>query len=379
MRISLFSDLVCPICLNELDLFVFEKRREDIFRGTLSCKTCDARYSIKDGLPYLILSDKNWTRKKDEIKGEMLFLYKELPTQTRIEYGTFESLRTKFILDRLKINGLKVLNVGCQMCIDSYLLVKEYNCNVYSLDIEPATLIIADDILNKNKLTTPLLCADGEWLPFKNETFDMVFCRQTLHHFPNIERGLEEFFRVTKINGLVVVVDEPITGYFRQKITKLLPGFLKEGLKNMLYDEHGTVVEDLHEKTESGAGLLSHSHIKSTLNLEKVISVLKKFTSNFSVLGSYGKLWLERNKDNVIITRYKSDSMLERILREYIPTIFSESTTIIAKKTVEINRNYRSERIRPVNPNKIKFHINIKKESKDTISIFKKIFKNTFR
>jgi len=50
-----------------------------------------------------------------------------------------------------------------------------------------------------------LVCADGERLPFKDETFDLVVCRGVLHHLPQLSNGLAEVFRVMKPGGLLAV------------------------------------------------------------------------------------------------------------------------------------------------------------------------------
>jgi len=48
---------------------------------------------------------------------------------------------------------------------------------------------------------------DAEGLPFVDESFDIVYCRSSLHHFAHPERAVAEMVRVCRIGGRVVLVD----------------------------------------------------------------------------------------------------------------------------------------------------------------------------
>lgn len=53
----------------------------------------------------------------------------------------------------------------------------------------------------------PLAVADAARLPFATDAVDVVFCRDVLHHLPDVEAAVREFFRVTKPGGNVVFVE----------------------------------------------------------------------------------------------------------------------------------------------------------------------------
>jgi len=59
---------------------------------------------------------------------------------------------------------------------------------------------------HKNTNTTCVVC-DAEHLPFKNESFDFVLIRATLHHLP-VKNSLEEIFYVLK-DGAYLCLQEP--------------------------------------------------------------------------------------------------------------------------------------------------------------------------
>ncbi len=52
--------------------------------------------------------------------------------------------------------------------------------------------------------------AFAESLPFSDSTFDVVYERQALHHFSDLQRGLSECFRVLKPEGLLLATREHV-------------------------------------------------------------------------------------------------------------------------------------------------------------------------
>src|SRR3954470_1777053 len=53
------------------------------------------------------------------------------------------------------------------------------------------------------------VAADGERLPFDDESFDLVFGHAVLHHLPDLDRAFREFKRVLKPGGMLVFAGEP--------------------------------------------------------------------------------------------------------------------------------------------------------------------------
>lgn len=50
----------------------------------------------------------------------------------------------------------------------------------------------------------------GESLPFKDSVFDVIYLRQVLHHFANLELGLSEIARVLKPGGVMAATREHV-------------------------------------------------------------------------------------------------------------------------------------------------------------------------
>ena len=110
-------------------------------------------------------------------------------------------------LEKARLTEGKILDVGC----GPGLLVKEFasrsrNLAVYGIDISPCAIEMA--INNCKSLDGAYFSiAEVYRLPFNDNTFDMVICKDTLHHFNRLNRSLLEMLRVVKKNGLVYLQD----------------------------------------------------------------------------------------------------------------------------------------------------------------------------
>ena len=64
--------------------------------------------------------------------------------------------------------------------------------------------------VRKGKSNISVCAAIGEILPFRDETFDIVYLRQVLHHVWHLERVCAEVYRVLKPRGLFVATREHV-------------------------------------------------------------------------------------------------------------------------------------------------------------------------
>lgn len=71
--------------------------------------------------------------------------------------------------------------------------------------------------------------ADGESLPFENETFDVAMVAFGVRNFENLQVGLKEMLRVLKKGGLIVILEFsnptrfPVKQLYSFYFTKILP------------------------------------------------------------------------------------------------------------------------------------------------------------
>ena len=99
------------------------------------------------------------------------------------------------IINYYKLNkGSKILDIGCA----KGFLVKELNnlgMNAFGIDISKYAISKSPDSVKKKLIVSNLL-----HMPFKNNTFDLVLCINTLHNLSknNCEKGIIEILRVGK-------------------------------------------------------------------------------------------------------------------------------------------------------------------------------------
>jgi SAM-dependent methyltransferase len=100
-----------------------------------------------------------------------------------------------------------VLDVACGAAHASEVAAPHVR-QVIGIDLTPALLAIGADRLRAAGITNVLLQeGHAAALPFVDASFDLVFCRTALHHFPNPEQCVAEMARVCRPAGRVVVSD----------------------------------------------------------------------------------------------------------------------------------------------------------------------------
>jgi SAM-dependent methyltransferase len=79
---------------------------------------------------------------------------------------------------------------------------------VVGIDLTGALLDVGAQRLRERGITNVLLQeANAEGLPFVDESFDIVYCRSSLHHFADPQRAVAEMLRVCRVGGRIVLVD----------------------------------------------------------------------------------------------------------------------------------------------------------------------------
>ena len=108
-----------------------------------------------------------------------------------------------------KVEYSKLLDVGCGTgwLIDN--LAKQHGAIYHGIDISENMLEKAKSKNIKNAKFT-LGCSDK--LPYEDNTFDIVTCVQSFHHYPQQDAAIEEAYRVLKEGGLYILSDTGIGG-----------------------------------------------------------------------------------------------------------------------------------------------------------------------
>jgi SAM-dependent methyltransferase len=109
-------------------------------------------------------------------------------------------------------NGRTALDIGAGRGIASYALARD-GWNVTALEPDGSNVVGAGAIRSfSERLDPPITVTEswGETLPFPPDAFDLVFCRQVLHHARDLALLCREIARVVKSSGLTVAVREHV-------------------------------------------------------------------------------------------------------------------------------------------------------------------------
>jgi len=126
-------------------------------------------------------------------------------------------------------NG-KILEVGCGTAHCSHEL-GEKGYNSFALDYSPQAKILW------NRKVANFIIADGFHIPFKSDSFDLVWNAGVLEHFSDPQPMLKEMIRVCKPGGLVCIIVPyifDVLAYLRVYGEEKI--FTKKKLKELLND-----------------------------------------------------------------------------------------------------------------------------------------------
>jgi len=161
----------------------------------------------------------------------------------------------------------RALDVGAGRGIATYALARD-GWSVSALEPDSSALVGAQAIralMSEAGLPAEIVTEWGEALPFRDASFDVVHCRQVLHHARDLPRFVGEVARVLKPGGLMVATREHVISR-----PEHLQAFLDSHPLHKLYGgENAFLLRDYHAAI-TGAGLAlttSLNPLQSDINL----------------------------------------------------------------------------------------------------------------
>jgi len=146
----------------------------------------------------------------------------------------------------------QALDIGAGRGIASYALARD-GFSVSALEPDPSPLVGAEAIRGLSRLSGYHIDVHERWgeaLPFETASFDVVLCRQVLHHARNLNEFCREVARVLKPGGRVVATREHVLSAKAD-----LPIFLASHPLHELYGgENAFLLSEYHDAI-TGAGL----------------------------------------------------------------------------------------------------------------------------
>lgn len=118
------------------------------------------------------------------------------------------------IINRVNnINPKSLLDVGCGTGNILLNLNRNENIKLYGLDISEKMIETAENKLNGR---AELKVGDAEFMPWQDNSFEVIICNASFHHYPNPEKVLLEMKRLLKEKGKLIIGDPTAPLILRQ-------------------------------------------------------------------------------------------------------------------------------------------------------------------
>ncbi|MEK6982258.1 MAG: methyltransferase domain-containing protein [Candidatus Micrarchaeota archaeon] len=182
MKEKLLDIIVCPTCKGNLNLKATKQINDDVEEGMLNCRKCKVGYNIINSVPRFVPDD-------DYVENFSMEWNTHKVTQLDSRTGRNESEETfKEVtgFNQKDLKGKLVLDVGCGS--GRYLeIASKFGAEVVGIDLSFA-VDAAQENLGKQK-NMHIIQANVFSLPFKEDTFDIIYSIGVLHHTPDCKKA----------------------------------------------------------------------------------------------------------------------------------------------------------------------------------------------
>ena len=152
---------------------------------------------------------------------------REYDENTSLYYSGYAKISCEDVKAYLKENEYnKLLDIGCGTgwLIDN--LSKEHNANHFGLDISENML---EQAKSKNIENATFVLGSSLEPPYEDESFDVVTCIQSFHHYPDSKKAMQEAYRVLKKGGIYILSDTGMGGITAWLGNNIFYKFLNSG------------------------------------------------------------------------------------------------------------------------------------------------------
>ena len=135
-----------------------------------------------------------------------------IPKEVNAEY--FDKIKKRryllepFILKIANFNsytGKKVLEIGCGIGMDGIEFAKA-GAYYTGVDLSDQSISLCKKHFELFSQTGNIINTDAENLPFDDNTFDLVYSWGVLHHIPDMQKSINEVYRVLKPGGKIIIM-----------------------------------------------------------------------------------------------------------------------------------------------------------------------------
>ena len=155
---------------------------------------------------------KSNTGKKDQVKQMFNKIAKRYDLLNHTLSLGMDYVWRKKAIKKITNNPANILDIATGTADFAISAAKHTNANITGIDISDKMIDIGNNKISKKDLKDRihLILEDSENLSFQDSSFDAVTAGFGVRNFENLEKGLSEMYRVTKKNGIVVIL-EPST------------------------------------------------------------------------------------------------------------------------------------------------------------------------
>lgn len=243
MHLDLLNYLACPRCRGPLRTAQTHLPYDDragtsatLKEGALHCLSCAEDYHVHNGIPHMLspqlpryaekmreaqgwvafAQDETWYEPDPKVDLALPFVVEQLgwPAAEASNWvGTSYSFR--HMLAHYVRPGLRVLEIGAGKTWTGHYLL-ERGCSYHGCDIvtDPNIGLGRSRFFQETfGIEYEVIAADAEYLPFVDNSFDLVFAVAALHHALDLPQMIGEMARVCKAGGTVAGLSEGIRSY----------------------------------------------------------------------------------------------------------------------------------------------------------------------
>lgn len=200
MKPRLLEYLVCPISGNKLELETFERDGNEILEGSLLSPS-GQRYPICGGIPRFVSSEAYATTFGFEWNRHAR-IYFDDKDKYRV-YSTYSELQRKLHLSPAKVKDRIILDAGCGTGANAAAMAEWEAREIFCVDLSSA---VEASFANTRHLgNIHVVQADLFQLPFRHDSFDIIYSIGVLHHTVDPERAFLSLIPFLKKDAVVTI------------------------------------------------------------------------------------------------------------------------------------------------------------------------------
>lgn len=256
MESSSLDIICCPTCKGSLT-FDGQPDEDTISGGTLLCENCQAVFPVEEGIVHFLQGRElvSLGKRFETIRAVYTRVYTPATNLMFIPCGGVKSARRE-VLDRLEIpSGADILETGIGPG-DNLPFLREYLDGSFFCGVDIQLRMLRSCLRNLKKwdLQAELFWADAECLPFKDETFDVVFHLGAINLFSDKKQAIDEMIRVARPGTKIIIADETEKArkFFQLFVGKqeeiappvnLVPGTMLDVRLDIIWRGYGYLIE----------------------------------------------------------------------------------------------------------------------------------------